>query len=173
MQKTILRFGLLSGAISSVLLILLTSIGRAVGLRTFAEYGAWLGFSSIILSLTLVYFGIRSYRDKHSAGKITFGKAFQIGLFITVISCVCYSVTWVIFYFHFFPTFMEEYGAYYLQKMKENGESAAAVARQATEFRRLNAQYQHPLYNFAITFTEPFPVGLLITLVSALVLKKK
>ncbi|AEI51279.1 DUF4199 domain-containing protein [Runella slithyformis] len=173
MQKTIMRFGLLSGAVSSILLILLTSTGRAVGLQTFAEYGAWLGFTSIILSLSLVYFGIRSYRDQHSAGKITFGKAFQIGILVTVISCVCYSITWGIFYFHFFPTFMEDYGSYQLQRMKESGESAAAIAQQAAELRRVNEQYQNPFYNFAITFMEPFPIGLLMTLVSALALKKK
>lgn len=173
MQKTIIRFGLLSGAIASVLLISVTSIGRAIGLKTFADYGVWLGFTSIILSLAPVYFGIRSYRDQHSEGRITFGKAFQIGILVTVISCVCYAITWGIFYFNFFPNFMDDYGAYHLQKMKESGESAAAIAKQATELRRVNEQYQNPFYNFAITFMEPFPVGLLMTLVSALVLKKK
>lgn len=173
MQKTIIRFGLLSGAVSSVLLILVTSIGRAIGLQTFADYGVWFGFTTIILSLTLVYFGIRSYRDQHSQGRISFGKAFQIGILVTVISCVCYSVTWVIFYFNFFPTFMDDFGAYHLQKMKESGESAAAIAKQAAELRKVNEQYQNPFYNFAITFMEPFPVGLLMTFVSALVLKKK
>ncbi|WP_428659637.1 DUF4199 domain-containing protein [Runella sp.] len=173
MQKTIIRFGLISGLISSVLLVLLTSIGKAIGLQTFVEYGIWFGFTSIILSLTLVYFGIKSYRDQHSEGKITFGRAFQIGISVTVISCVCYSLTWLIFYFNFFPTFMEDYGTYELQKMKESGESAAAIAKQAVEMRQLNEHYQNPFYNFAVTFMEPFPVGLLMTFVSALALKKK
>jgi len=173
MQKTIIRFGLISGAISSILLVLLTTIGRAIGFETFAEYGVWFGFTSIIISLTLVYFGIKSYRDQHSEGRITFGKAFQIGIAVTAISCVCYALTWLIFYFNFFPTFMEDFGVYHLQKMREDGKSAAEIAQQAAEMAKANAQYQNPFYNFAVTFMEPFPVGLLMTLVSALVLKKK
>lgn len=68
---------------------------------------------------------------------------------------------------------MEDFGAYHLQKMKEDGKSAAEIAQQAAEIAKANAQYQNPFYNFAVTFMEPFPVGLLMTLVSALALKKK
>ena len=68
---------------------------------------------------------------------------------------------------------MDDFGAYHLQKLKESGESAAEIAKQAAEMRRTKEMYQNPLYNFAITFMEPFPVGLLMTAVSAFVLRKK
>lgn len=173
MKQTIIRYGLISGVISSILMLIVSLIGQSIGFQTFAEYGVWVGFSAIILSLTLVFIGIKSYRDEQGGGQISFGRAFQIGILVTVISCVCYSITWVICYFNFFPTFMDDFGAYHLQKLKESGESAAEIAKQAAEMRRTKEMYQNPLYNFAITFMEPFPVGLLMTAVSAFVLRKK
>ncbi len=173
MQKTILRFGIISGVVSSILMLIVSLIGKAIGFQKFAEYGVWIGFTSIILALTLVFFGIKSYRDQHNEGRITFGRAFQVGISVTIISCVFYAVTWVICYYNIFPTFMDDFGAYHLQKMKEEGAGAAEIAKQAAEIRIANERYQNPFYNFAITFMEPFPVGLLMTLVSALVLKKK
>lgn len=178
MQKIIIRYGLISGVISSVLLLVVTLIGKSIiekqgGLDKFFDYGAYLGFTCIILSLTLVFIGIKSYRDQHNAGRITFGKAFQIGILVTIISCVCYALTWLVCYYNFFPTFMDDFSAYHLQKLKESGESAAEIAKQAAEMNHTKEMYQNPLYNFAITFMEPFPVGLLMTAVSAFVLKKK
>lgn len=178
MRQTIIRYGLISGVISSTLMLVTSLIGKYMiekqgGVEKFFDYGAYFGFTGIILSLTLVFIGIKSYRDQHNAGRITFGKGFQIGILVTVISCVCYALTWLICYYNFFPTFMEEFGAYHLQKLKESGESAAEMAKQAAEMKRTNELYQNPFYNFALTFMEPFPVGLLMTAVSAFVLKKK
>ncbi|MEZ4902767.1 MAG: DUF4199 domain-containing protein [Spirosomataceae bacterium] len=173
MQKTIIRFGLISGIISSILMVIVSFIGKAVGFQTFADYGAYIGFTCIILSLTLVFVGIKNYRDQQNDGTISFGKAFQIGILITLISCVCYALTWVVCYFNLFPTFFEDYSAYYLQKLQEGGASAAEIAKQTAEMKRTNELYQNPLYNFGITFMEPFPVGLLMTVVAAWVLKKK
>ena len=178
MKQTIIRYGLISGVISSVLMATTSLTGKFIiekygGLHQFFDYGAYLGFTCIILSLTLVFTGIKSYRDNHNGGSISFGKAFQIGILVTVISCVCYSLTWLICYYNFFPTFMDDFGAYHLQKLKESGESATEIAKQATEMSHTKELYQNPFYNFAITFMEPFPVGLLITTIAAFVLKKK
>lgn len=173
MRQTIIRYGLISGVISSILMLIVSSIMKVIGFEKFAEYGVWVGFTCIILSLVLVFFGIKTYRDEQGGGQISFGKAFQIGILVTVISCVCYSLTWVVCYFNFFPNFMDDFGAYQLQKLKESGESAAEIAKQTAEINRTKELYQNPLYNFAVTFMEPFPVGLLMTAVSALVLKKK
>lgn len=173
MQKAIIRFGLISGVVSSTLMVITSLIGQSIGFGKFMEYGVYIGFTTIILSLTWVFVGIKSYRDQHNEGVITFGKAFQIGILITVISCVCYALTWLVCYYNIFPTFMDDYGAYHLQKLKESGESAAEIAKQAAEMKRTGELYQNPFYNFAVTFMEPFPVGLLMTAVAALVLKKK
>lgn len=178
MQKTIVRYGLISGAISSSLMIITSLVGKAIiekngNLTQFFDYGLYLGFTCIILSLTLVFVGIKSFRDNQNGGKITFAKAFQIGILVTVISCVFYALTWLVCFYNLFPTFMEDYGAYHLQQLKESGASATLIAQQTTEMQQAAKDYQNPFYNFAITFMEPFPVGLLMTVVSAFVLKKK
>ncbi|MFN8347118.1 MAG: DUF4199 domain-containing protein [Spirosomataceae bacterium] len=178
MKQTIIRYGLISGVISSALMTATSLIGKYIiekhgGLKQFFDNGAYLGFTCIILSLTLVFIAIKTYRDQQNDGRITFGKAFLIGISVTAISCTCYALTWLIFYYNVFPTFMEDYAVYQLQKMKEEGATAATLAKQAIEMRSFNEKYQNPLFNFGLTFMEPFPVGLLMTAVSALLLKKK
>jgi|SRR5579863_501749 Protein of unknown function (DUF4199) len=169
MKKTILVFGLISGVISSVLMI--SSI--TVFDRISSGHSYVLGYTSIVLSLMLVFFGVRSYRDNVEKGQITFGKAFLVGLAITVISCLFYVGTWEIVYFKFMPDFMDKYGAQMIQKMQASGATAAAIQQKTVEVEKLKVMYKNPLFNMAMTFIEPFPVGLVITLFSAAVLRKK
>jgi len=133
----------------------------------------WLGYTVIVLSFLLVFFGIRSYRDNAGSGRITFVKAFAVGISITLITCVCYVVTWEVIYFNFLPDFMDKYGAYMIEKSKASGASPAALQAQLQEMKKYKAMYDKPFMNAAITFIEPFPVGLGITLLSAAVLRKK
>lgn len=169
MKKTIVVFGLISGAISSVLMIGTMLFADKIGF----DRGYVLGYTTIVLSFLLVYFGIRSYRDEVSGGAITFSKAFAVGISITVISCLFYVATWEVLYFKFMPDFMDKYGAHVVEKMRASGASDAAVLAKAQEMKKAKEMYDNPLINAAMTFIEPFPVGLLITLISAAVLRRK
>jgi Protein of unknown function (DUF4199) len=131
------------------------------------------GYTIIVLSFLLVFFGIRSYRDYVGNGQITFGKAFAVGICITLISCVFYVATWEVLYFKFLPGFMDKYSAYLVEKAKASGASDAAVQAKVQELRKYKEMYDNPLINAAITFVEPFPIGLAITLISAAVLRRK
>jgi hypothetical protein len=169
MKKTILTFGLISGAISAVMLSATVPFADKIGF----DKGEYLGYTVIVLSLLLVFFGIRSYRDNVGNGQISFGKAFTVGLGITVISCLCYVIAWEVLYFHFLPGFMDKYSAYMVQKLQAEGASPAAVQAQVDQIRKYKEMYDNPLLNAAMTFIEPFPVGLVLTLISAAVLRKK
>jgi hypothetical protein len=169
MRKTIVTFGLISGAVSSVLMIGTMLFADKIGF----DRGYVLGYTTIVLSLLLVYFGIRSYRDEVSGGAITFGKAFAVGISITVISCLFYVATWEVLYFKFLPGFMDKYGAHVVEKLRASGASDAAILAKTQEVTKYKEMYDNPLINAAMTFIEPFPVGLLITLLSAAVLRKK
>src|SRR5579864_7361755 len=169
MQKTIIIFGLISGAVSAVMLAATVPFADKIGF----DKGEYLGYTVIVLSFLLVFFGIRSYRDNVGNGQITFGKAFVVGLGITLISCVCYVVTWEILYFKFLPGFMDKYSAYMVQKLQAQGASAAAIQAQVEQLKKYKEMYDNPFLNAALTFIEPFPVGLVITLISAAVLRKK
>jgi hypothetical protein len=137
------------------------------------DRGYIIGYTTIVLSFLLVYFGIRSYRDNVGSGQITFSKAFVVGLSITLISCVCYVVSWEILYYNFMPDFMDKYAAHAVQKLQASGASPAAIQAQVQKMEKFKQMYANPLINAAMTFIEPFPVGLVITLISAAVLRKK
>jgi hypothetical protein len=169
MRKTILTFGLISGALSSLMMVATVPFLDKIGF----DKGEYFGYTAIVLSFLLVFFGIRSYRDNVGNGQITFTKALAVGISITLISCIFYVVTWEVLYFHFLHDFMDKYGAYVVEKLKASGASPAAVQAQLQQLKKYKELYENPLFNAAITFIEPFPIGLVITLVSAAVLRKK
>ena len=123
MKKTILTFGLISGAISSLVMVAIVPFADRIGF----ERGPVIGYTSIVLSFLLVFFGIRSYRDNMGNGQITFLKAFAVGISITLISCACYVVTWEVIYYNFLPDFWDKYGAHLVEKLRASGASDAAV----------------------------------------------
>ena len=169
MKKTILTFGLISGAVSSLMMVATVPFADRIGF----DKGMVIGYTAIVLSFLLVFFGIRSYRDNAGDGQITFGKAFAVGICITLISCTCYVVTWEILYYNFLPDFLDKYGAYTIAKLKASGASAAAIQAQAEQLQNYKKMYDNPLFNAAVTFIEPFPIGLVVTLLSAAVLRRK
>lgn len=169
MRNTILTFGLISGAVSSLMMVATVPLANKIGF----DKAEFVGYTTIVLSLLLVYFGIRSYRDNVGHGQITFSKAFAIVISITLISCVCYVVTWEVLYFNFLPGFMDEYGAYVIQTLQNSGASPAVVQAKLQQLSKYKEMYANPLINAAMTFIEPFPVGLVITLVSAALLRRK
>jgi hypothetical protein len=169
MKKTILTFGLISGALCSLMMIATVPFADKIGF----DKSEFVGYTVIILSFLLVFFGIRSYRDNVGNGQITFARAFAVGISITVISCIFYVATWEVLYFHFLPGFMEKYGAYTVEKLKSSGATSAAIQAQLLQLKKFKEMYDNPLLNAAISFIEPFPIGLVITLISAAVLRRK
>ncbi len=169
MRKIIVTFGLISGAISSLMMIALVTFGGRIGF----DRGAIIGNTSIVLSFLMVFFGIRTYRDNIGNGQITFLKAFAVGLSITLISCIFYVVTWEVIYYNFIPGFWDAYGAHLVEKLTASGANPAAIQAKLEQVRKYKELYKNPLFNAALTFIDPFPIGLVITLISALVLRRK
>jgi hypothetical protein len=132
-----------------------------------------LGYTMMVASFLLIYFGIRSYRDNTLAGQISFGRAFACGILITLITTVCYVAMWEIVYFNFIPHFMDSYFAAQIHQVQASGLDPATTAARVAAIERSQQLYQNPLVNMAYTFIEPLPVGILITLLSAAVLRRK
>jgi len=166
MKSTILKFGLISGILSSAMMLATMPFLHKLG----GDMGLVLGYTAIVLSFLLVYFGIRSYRDNAGNGLIGFPKAFAVGISITLISCVFYVVTWEIVYFSFMNDSMDGYSSQTVEKMKAEGKSDSAIQAQVQQMKRYK---EDPIYNAAFTFIEPFPVGLVITLISAGILRRR
>jgi hypothetical protein len=132
-----------------------------------------LGYTMMVASFLLIYFGIRSYRDNNLAGQISFGRAFACGILIALITTACYVATWEVLYFNFMPHFMDSYWAAQIHKIQSLGLDAATTAAKVAEIQHSQQLYQNPFVNMAYTFMEPLPVGLIITLISAAVLQRK
>jgi hypothetical protein len=169
MKRTVLVFGLISGALLSAMM--LTSVFYAD--RIGNDHSLIIGYTSMVLAFLLVYFGIRSYRDNESAGSISFGRAFAVGICITIIACVCYVAMWEFVYHRFFPDFMEKYASSVIEKARASGATPAQIDAKVLEMNKAKEMYKNPFFRMAETFIEAFPVGLLFTLVSAGLLKRK
>ena len=169
MKKIVITFGLISAALMSLFMFSMMAFIDKIGMDT----GVILGYTSMILAFMLVFFGIRSYRDNVAGGSLTFGRAFAVGILITLISCICYVIAWEIVYFNFMPDFLDKYSAYMVEKARASGATAEAIQKQVEEMQQFKKLYSNPFINFAFTFTEPFPVGLVITLISSLILRTK
>lgn len=166
MRKIVLTFGLIGGAMLSVMMLLTVPFMDQIGYSK----GAIIGYTSMVLAFLMVYFGVRSYRDHVLGGTIGFGRAFATGLLITLVASVCYVVTWEYVYFNITPDFIDQYSAYAIDQARQSGATDAVVAAKAKEMAEFKAMYKHPLVIAAFTLLEPLPVGLLFTLVSAALL---
>jgi Protein of unknown function (DUF4199) len=169
MTKTVLRFGLIAGVTISALMSVSLFLNNKIG----SGHSLILGYTMMVASFLLVYFGIRSYRDNTLGGQISFGRGFTCGLLITLITSVFYVAMWEIVYFNFMPHFMDSYWAEQIHKVQAAGLDAATTAKRVAMIEQSKESYQNPLINSAYTFMEPLPVGLVITLVSAAVLRRK
>ena len=172
MRKIVLTFGIISGVLMSVMMILAIQLQDRLG-SEHASFSYIIGYTIIVLSFLLVFFGIRSYRNEVGGGQISFAKGFAVGICITLITCVFYVASWEIIYFNFMHDFMDKYAAHIIDKARASGASAAAIQVQIQKMQEMKRLYENPFYNAALTFIEPFPVGLVITLLSAAILRRK
>jgi hypothetical protein len=130
------------------------------------------GYTTIVISMLFVYFGIRSYRDNVLGGTITFGRGFNVGLLITLITCAFYVAAWLVLFYTVMPDFPDKYAAFLVEGVRASGGSQAEIDAMVRSGDEMKEMLRNPLINAAVTFTEPFPVGLLVTLISAAVLRK-
>lgn len=169
MKKTVLTFGLISGVVSAALMASFAPFIDRIGF----DRGMIVGYAAMVVAFSLVFFGVRSYRENVSDGYISFGRGFAIGILITLISSVFYVIAWEIIYFGFLPDFADKYGAYIINNYKQTGATAEQIAAKTAELRSMKAVYDNPLFNGLITLTEPLPIGILVSLISALILRKR
>lgn len=169
MKKTVLTFGLISGGISAVMMLAIVPFVDRIGF----DKGEILGLTVIVVSALLVFFGVRSYRENVSGGRLTFGRGFAVGILITLLSNLFYVATWEVVYFKFMPDFADKYAAHTIERAKSSGASQEKIEKTAQEAKQFKEMYDNPVMNVAVTFAEVFPIGLGVTLLSAAILRKK
>jgi len=171
MKRTILVFGAIASIILAVTLSISTILMKAAGGP--ASYSMAMGYLSMLIAFAFVFVAVRSYRDRYNGGVISFGKAFQIGLWITLIASAAYTLTWIILYKTYYPNFMADYTAQNMAHARAAGKSDADLARIAADARDMQAVYDTWPGIVGFTLLEILPVGLLVSLVAAAILKRR
>ncbi len=169
MKKTVLTFGLISGAMAAGMMLATLPFVDKIGF----EKGEILGYTTIVLAALMVFFGVRSYRENAGEGRLTFGRGFAVGILITLIFSACYVGTWEIVYYKLMPDFNEKYTAHMVERAKASGVSQEKIDKTVKDAQDFKQMYDKPVNNIAFTFMEVFPIGFVVTLVSAGILRKK
>lgn len=163
MKKSILIYGLITGTviIGSMLLGILNS----------DSFSQWLGYLIMIVAMTMIFIGVKRYRDQEQGGVISFGRAFALGLGIALVASLVYVLVWEIYLALTDYAFIHDYTASIIQRRQEEGASGADMEALVAQMQKLTVQYANPFYRLPMTFAEIFPVGLLVSLISAGVLR--
>ena len=169
MKKIVLTFGLIGGGLMALMIFGTLPFHDKIGF----DKGLIIGYTTMVLAFMMVFFGIRSYRENVGHGQITFVRGFAVGILITLMICLFYIVAWQILYFNFMPDYLDQYAAYAAEKARAAGATQQAIDAQVKELQDFKVLYANPFINAAVTLMEPLPVGLVITLISALVLRKR
>ena len=169
MKKIVITYGLISGAIAALMMFATMPLANHVSYETLTV----LGYTVFVACFLMVFFGIRSYRDNVGGGTITFGKAFTVGILISVVSCAIYVISWEFIQRQFLPTFFDDYLNYMVERMRAAGATQEALNQQIQENAQFREWFKNPLIRYAMTFVEAFPVALVMTVISSLVLKRK
>lgn len=164
MNKIIIKNALFGSIIVSALLVFVTLYMKA---NPEKEVSMLIGFAVMILAFFFVAFGIKQQREANN-GVISFGKAFMTGFWITLIISTIYVLVWLVILYNFFPNFMEHYANMAIEKA-----SPEEVVKVTEEMNTYKEMYKSPIMVILLTYMEILPLGIIFSLVSALILKKK
>jgi hypothetical protein len=170
MKKNIWVFGLISGA-------LITGIANYMAWVCCAnpefETNDFLGYTAMLMIFSLIFIGIRNYRTHYLGGIVTFGQAFKVGFYMSLVASTLYVLVWLVDYYVFIPQYLDQYIVHVMYKAKTNGATETELAETAKSMAEFKEMYKNPLFVIVTTFLEVFPIALVVSLISALILKRK
>ncbi|HEX4038254.1 MAG TPA: DUF4199 domain-containing protein [Acidobacteriaceae bacterium] len=169
MKKDVWKYGLLSGMVLAILLAVTVPFEN----HTSARWGMVVGYTTMVLSFLIVFVGVRHYRDFECGGFITFGRALAAGVLMMLISCVCYVVMWEALTATVERDFGHQYAAALVKRAQNSGLRGEALEAKMAEIRKFEANCSNPLYRASMTLLEPLPVGIVMALVTAGILRRR
>jgi hypothetical protein len=169
MKRNALRFGLIIGTILT--LWMLYSAGRCY-VNPEHESNDTIGYAAMVATFSFIFVGIKNYRDKQNGGVITFGHAFKLGFYISLIAATMYVVVWLIDYYIFIPDFLNSYGEHVLYQASLNGATQPELDHKVAEIESFKDLYKNPVFVVVITYAEVLPIGIVVSAISALILKR-
>lgn len=170
MTDRILFYGTLAGLV--VILSMIAMIAGAGGAPEMHDMSMVYGYVTMLVALSAVFFGIRSHRDRARGGSIGFVEALLVGLGISAVAGAIYVLVWEVYLAATDFTFIGAYVDAYMAQQKAAGISGQALEVLQAEMEDLKRQYANPLFRLPMTFLEIFPVGVLVSLISAGILRR-
>lgn len=170
MKKNVLIFGSVIGAIFVANIVYM--VGRLYAEPGFETNDA-LGYAAMVLVFSLIFVGIRNYRNKELNGVISLGKAFSTGALIALVGSTIYVVFWLFYFYLFVPDFMDQYTLHVLADATRGGATPEELAQKTQEMAAFSDLYKSPVFVILVTYFEVLPVGLVVALVSSLILRRK
>ena len=169
MKKDVWKYGLLSGLVLAVTMAVTVPFEHRIG----ANYAMLVGYTTMVLSFLIVFVGVKHYRDTGCGGSITFGRAFAAGALMMLISCFCYVAMWEVLNATIEKSFARDYTASMVKRAQNSGLQGAALEAKIAEAHKFEVMYANPLYRMSMTLMEPLPVGIVMALVAAGILRRK
>ena len=169
MKKTVLTFGLISGGLCALMIVGSMPFEAKIGFSK-AEI---IGYTTLVLSALVVFFGVRSYRENVSGGRLSFGRGLAVGVLISLVASLLYVASWEVMFYGFMPDFGDKYAAHMIERAKASGASQQTIDKRIEEAQQFSRVYRNPAVNVAYTFIEIFPTGLAATLIAAAILRRK
>lgn len=165
------RYSLIFGSIIGVVVIAFMLVVMLAFCTDDLGSSELMGYAVMLAVLSLVFIGIKRFRDSEHSGVIKFTQAAGVGIGIAVVAGVFYTISWEFFLHATDFAFVETYSASLKAGIEAEGLGADERAAKLAEIDASMANYGNPLFRIPITFIEIFPVGLVVALISAFILK--
>jgi hypothetical protein len=166
MLRKILTYGIVSGLIVGAMMF-----GTTMTLSDHGTSGMVIGYLTMLIALSLVFLAIKRHRDADLGGVIRFWPAFGLGLGVSFVASVLYTLSWEATVAVLHLDFANTYANSVIERQKAAGIGADALAKLTAEMEHFKTMYANPLYRLPMTFAEIFPVGVLVSLISAALLR--
>jgi len=162
---------MIAGVVVSAMMLISMPLHESGVLNT--DNGMIVGYATMVIALSTIFFGIKTYRDQYENGTISFWRAFKVGILIAVLASIMYAITWDIYFRFKGDAFIEYYASSMIEKLEHEGASEAKIREAKAQMEQWGEAYQNPIIRFAFTLVEILPVGILITLICAALLRKR
>lgn len=167
MKKIALIYGVIAGAVTigSMIIGYIVSDGKGLGSSQL------IGFTFMIIAFSMIFFGVKSYRDNTLGGVIGFKPAFGLGILIALVAGITYVIGWEVYLAMTDHQFIQTYTANYIEIKQAKGATPEEMEKAFAQMEEIKKNYPNPFYRVPVTFTEIFPVGAIIALISAAILR--
>jgi hypothetical protein len=170
MKPTVLRYSLF--AIIAILVFSAIHVFFIIPPKVSFEAAEVAGYLTMTLSMVFVFFGIKHFRDHVNNGTLSFGQGMKVGLLIALGPAIFFALFDLLYVKVINPGWSDEYYSHYVQEATR-GVPAAELPGKLKQIEDQKAFFEQPAMLFLVMFATVFIIGCIVTIISALTLRRK